>query len=426
MTESVSVPSDRLESAVRYYSRHIPPTFVKAMGATVFDDAGNRFLDFLSACGSLNYGHNHPQMKQAAIAYLETDGILNALDLKTSARAAFMERFDEVILKPRGMNYRIQFTGPTGANAVEAALKLARKVTGRTSVVAFTNGFHGVSLGALAATGNRGAREASKHLLSGVIRLPYDGYHGAGVAELERFAEMAEDPSGGVEPPAAFIVETVQGEGGLNVASVSWLRKLAEVAQRLGSLLIIDEIQAGCGRTGRFFSFERAGITPDLVVMSKSLSGIGLPMAILLIKPDRDAWRPAEHNGTFRGNNLAFVTATVALEMWSDDGFLSALRDRSDELASWADGVAARNPGLQVKGLGMMLGLRFPEPGAAEAVARAALGHGVIMETAGPRDEVLKLLPPFTIERGLMTEGLAAIRLAIDEILAKTPARLVA
>lgn len=419
--------ADRLESNVRYYSRHITPTFATAAGSVIFDDAGNRYLDFLSACGSLNYGHNHPRMKRAAIDYLEANGVLNTMDLRTSARSRFMARFDEVILKPRGLDYLIQFTGPTGANAVEAAMKLSRKATGRTSIVAFTNGFHGVSLGALAATGNRGAREASRALLNGVVRLPYDGYHGAGPAELDRFAEMANDPSSGVERPAAFIVETVQGEGGLNVASLEWLQRLADIARRLDALLIVDEVQAGCGRTGRFFSFERAGLAPDLICMSKSLSGMGLPMAMLLVRPDRDVWSPAEHNGTFRGNNLAFVTAGIALDLWAEGPLFDGVERRSAELSAWAQRIVSRRPQLRAKGLGLMLGLSFSDEGHAEAAARAALSRGVIVETAGPRDEVLKLLPPLTIEPEILAEGLAAIEDAIESVIkTDAPARLVA
>jgi diaminobutyrate-2-oxoglutarate transaminase len=313
------------ESNVRYYCRRMPRVFARARNALVWDEDGREFIDFLSACGSLNYGHNHPRLKSRLLEYLAKDGIVNSLDLHTQAKENFIRTFRRVVLEPHGLDYRLQFTGPTGTNAVEAALKLARKATGRRTVAAFTNGFHGVSLGALAATGNAAARKAASGLLDGVVRLPFEGYRGAGIAELDRFEAMVIDPSGGIEPPAAFIVETVQGEGGLNVASAQWMRRLAALAEKLGALLIVDDIQAGCGRTGRFFSFERAGIVPDIVCLSKSLSGIGLPMALLLLRPDRDVWNPGEHNGTFRGNNLAFVAAAEALELWTDPSFTEPL-----------------------------------------------------------------------------------------------------
>jgi diaminobutyrate-2-oxoglutarate transaminase len=409
------------ESEVRYYSRNMPCTFRTARNALVTDEDGNEYIDFLSACGSLNYGHNHPRLKQPAVEYLLADGMLNGLDLNTVARRDFIRKFREVVLEPRGLEYKLQFTGPTGTNAVEAALKLARKVTGRTTVVAFSNAFHGVSLGALAATGNRAARRASLALLQGVVRLPYDGYGGAGVADLDRYEGMARDGSGGLEPPAAFIVETVQGEGGLNVASVPWLRRLAEVARRLDALLIVDDVQAGCGRTGPFFSFERAGIAPDLVCLSKSLSGLGLPMSLVLIRPDRDAWAPGEHNGTFRGNNLAFVTAAAALDFWTDREFLSAVARRAAAVEAWTEEVVVAHPGLglRAKGLGMMRGVEFPTGELTARVVRAAFERGVLVETAGPEDEVLKLLPPLTIEDDVLAEGLRRVRDAIQAELAE-------
>ncbi|HEX8166318.1 MAG TPA: diaminobutyrate--2-oxoglutarate transaminase [Beijerinckiaceae bacterium] len=407
--------ADVCESNVRYYSRHIPCTFRTGRNAVVVDEDGNRYIDFLSACGSLNYGHNHPRIKAPAVAYLLGDGMLNALDLNTTARRDFIAKFRKVVLEPRGLDYKLQFTGPTGTNAVEAALKLARKVTGRTTVAAFSNAFHGVSLGALAATGNRAARSASLALLHGVVRLPFDGYEGAGVDDLDRFEAMSRDGSGGIELPAAFIVETVQGEGGLNVASVPWLRRLAEVARRMGALLIVDDIQAGCGRTGPFFSFERAGITPDVVCLSKSLSGLGLPMSLVLLRPDCDAWAPGEHSGTFRGNNLAFVTAAAALDFWTEADFIADIARRASTIERWIAEIVAGHPrlGLRAKGLGMMRGVAFPSGASATGVARAAYDRGVLVETAGPRGEVLKLLPPLTIEADVLDQGLSRLADAI-------------
>jgi diaminobutyrate-2-oxoglutarate transaminase len=393
----------------------MPCTFRTGRNAVVTDEAGNEYIDFLSACGSLNYGHNHPRIKAPAVEYLLDDGILNSLDLHTAARRAFIHKFRSVILEPRGLDYKLQFTGPTGTNAVEAALKLARKVTGRATVAAFTNAFHGVSLGALAATASRAARSASHAVLHGVVRLPYDGYKGANADDLDRFEAMARDGSGGVEPPAAFIVETVQGEGGLNVASIPWLRRLAEAARRLEALLIVDDVQAGCGRTGPFFSFERAGIIPDVVCLSKSLSGMGLPLSLVLLRPDRDAWGPGEHSGTFRGSNLAFVTAAAALDFWTEREFRAGIADRTDAIERWIGRVVAEHPhlGLRPKGLGLMLGIEFPSGDLAARIARAAYEKGVLVELAGPEDEVLKLMPPLTIEPDVLGRGLGRLEDAI-------------
>lgn len=417
MTGPASV--EALESGVRYYGPRFPANFVSARGSRLVTEDGREILDFLSACGSLNYGHNHPRLKQAAIDFLKRDGLLNALDLTTPIRQTFMRRFRDVVLAPRGLNYLLQFTGPTGTNAVEAALKLARKATGRTTIVAFSNAFHGVTLGALAATGGEGVRRASRPLLHGVVRLPFAGYDGAGVEELLRYERAVADPSGGLDPPAAFIVESVQGEGGLNVAPAAWLRALADVAKRLGALLILDEVQAGCGRTGRFFSFERAGIEPDVVCLAKSLSGLGLPMALNLVRPDRDVWSPGEHNGTFRGNSLAFATATAALEFW-EEGLERTADARAAEIAAWTRALLLRWPGrgLSARGLGAMAGVAFAREGEAEAVARRAFERGVMLETAGPRDEVVKLLPALTTAPEDLAEGLRRIAAAVEDVLA--------
>src|SRR5882724_5433281 len=349
------------ESAVRYYCRGTPVVFSHSKGSEIFDESGKRYIDFLCGAGSLNYGHNDPYIKKAVVQYLEEDGILQTLDFATSAKATFLRKFNDIILTPRNLTYKVQFTGPTGTNAVEAAIKLARKYTGRRNIVAFTNAYHGVSLGALALTGNRRKRAAAGVSLGDVIRLPYDGYFGSTAEAVQLARKLFLDPGSGFEAPAAFILETVQGEGGLNCASSDWLNEIAKLARELDSLLIVDDIQAGCGRTGTFFSFEPHNFAPDLVCISKSISGIGLPMAVVLVNPGIDVWEPGEHNGTFRGNNLAFVAASAALDYWADERFAVTVQDRSAfAYASLQDIVRSRLGDLaQVKGRGLFLGLSF-------------------------------------------------------------------
>lgn len=407
---------DQFESGVRYYCRQTPNLFVTARGAIVRDADGNEFIDFVAGCGSLNLGHNHPTLKRAIIDYLDRDGIGNALDFHTKAKRDFIDKFVTQILGPRGLDYRLQFTGPTGANCVEASLKLARKYTGRHNVVAFTNGFHGMSMGALAATGSLNARRGLQGTMDGVVRLPYDGYHGAGMEDLERFETMLGDTSGGIDPVAAIIVETVQGEGGLNVASEAWLRKLRQIASKTGALLIVDDVQAGCGRTGSFFSFERAGIVPDAICLSKSISGIGLPMALNLVAPQFDAWTPGEHNGTFRGNNMAFVAAAGAIDIWSDRSFQKGVEDRSAMLGHWLEAAAAKHPTIvqRTKGIGMMAGLQFRDPDIAAAVAEDARRRRLLIEDCGPRGEVIKIFAPLNIELEIFAEGLRRLGEAIE------------
>ncbi|KPJ80454.1 MAG: diaminobutyrate--2-oxoglutarate transaminase [Gammaproteobacteria bacterium SG8_30] len=409
---------DRLESGVRSYCRSIPAVFAKAQGPELIDAAGRRYLDFLSGAGSLNYGHNHPALRQALLDYIAEDGVTHSLDLHTEAKAKFLEAFQRHILAPRKLSYRIQFPGPTGANSVEAAIKLARKVTGRENIVTFTNGFHGVTLGALALTGNGHHRGAAGVSMPGALRAPFDGYLGQGVDTLDYLDKALGDPSSGFGHPAAVIVETVQGEGGLNVAGSDWLRRLERICRERDMLLIVDDIQAGCGRTGTFFSFEPAGIRPDIVTMSKSLSGMGLPFAVVLIDPKLDQWAPGEHNGTFRGNNHAFVTATAAIEtFWRSSAFEHDVRRKSGVVRTRLKQIAdSSRMTLELKGRGLMSGLACPDGDAAAAICRAAYARGLIVETSGPHDEVVKCLPGLTIEDEDLERGLAILAGSFREV----------
>lgn len=272
---------DEIESEVQSYARSFPRVFNRAKMEHLYDEEENEYLDFLAGAGTINYGHNNPLFKPLLMDYIENDGITHGLDMHTKAKGEFLEAFNEKILKPRDLDYVMQFTGPTGTNAVEAALKLARNIKGRQNIISFTNGFHGVSLGSLAATGNSHHRGAAGVSLGGVSRVPYDGYLGDEIDTTAYLDKVLSDSSSGIDKPAAVIVETVQGEGGINAASFEWLRNLEKVCRKHDVLLIIDDIQAGCGRTGTFFSFEEAGIKPDMVTLSKSLGGYGLPFAVV-------------------------------------------------------------------------------------------------------------------------------------------------
>jgi diaminobutyrate-2-oxoglutarate transaminase len=416
---------ERLESQVRVYSRQYSAVFSRGLGSRLFDEAGNAYLDFLANAGALNYGHNNPVLRDALIDYLRADGVAQSLDMYTVAKRRFMAAFDKSILQPRGLDYKMQFVGPTGTNAVEAALKLARKVTGRTTIAAFTNAFHGVSLGALAATANGSKREGAHTPLQDVVRLPYEGYFGEAVDTMDQIRRSLTDPSGGFDRPAAFIVETVQGEGGLNMISKRWYQKLCALARELGALVIVDDIQSGCGRTGTFFSFEPLGDAPDIVCLSKSIGGFGLPMSLVLLKPELDVWSPGEHNGTFRGNNLAFVTAAAAIETyWSDGAFAAELAEKSALVRRTLEDLARLVPETVVKGRGLMQGLGMPDPELAATVMAEAYRRGLIIETCGPRDEVIKLLPPLTTSAEDLLAGLAILRDAIMAAAAQCPAVL--
>lgn len=405
---------EALESSVRSYSRRTPVMFSKASNHRLWDRDGVEYVDFLAGSGSMNYGHNDPDLKAALLEYIAGDGLVLGLDFYFEAKTRFLEVFRDRILKPRDLQYKLQCVGPTGTNAVEAALKLARKVTGRSNVLAFTNAYHGCTMGALGTTGNRSYRRGSQGELGHVYRAVYDGYQAGvdGAALLER---MFDDPSSGFDNVAAIILECVQGEGGLNVATPAWVQKVAAVARAHGTLLILDEVQTGCGRTGNFFAFESLGIQPDIVTMAKSLSGYGLPLAMVMMRPELDVWEPGEHTGTFRGNAPAFVTGAAALEkFWTDDHFMTRVRDFEREIERRLTALTEQYDCAR-KGRGMMQGLQFPDMATAAQVQAHCLEHHLLIECCGPNDEVVKLLPPLTITEEALAHGL--------DILAKAVAR---
>ncbi len=414
---------DRLESEVRSYSRMFPTVFAQAEGHMLVDEQGQQYIDFFAGAGALNYGHNNPILREHLLQYISSNGVTHSLDMATTAKGRFLETLEEVLLIPKAMNYKVMFPGPTGTNAVEAALKLARKVTGRPNVIAFTNGFHGMTLGSLALTGNAGKRAGAGVSLSDTTHMPYCGYFGTDTDTLEVLSSYLRDNSSGIEEPAAFVVETVQAEGGVNVASREWLGRLERLARDVGALLILDDIQVGCGRTGPFFSFEPAGVQPDVVCLSKSLSGYGLPLAVTLIKPELDQWSPGEHNGTFRGHNLAFVTAAAALETyWKTDTLTKKVnRDAAcirDVLFSAAEGYDGET---DVRGRGMIQGIQFEDGSLAGKISQEAFQRGLIIETAGPNDEVLKVLPPLTISDSGLQQGLEILSQCMDSVLGRNP-----
>ena len=401
-----------LESEVRGYCRTWPAVFERANGCHIYDETGREFLDFFSGAGALNYGHNHPHLKAALLEYLSGDNVVHSLDMSTTAKREFLERFHAVVLEPRGLDYRVQFPGPTGTNSVEAALKLARKVTSREEVISFTNAFHGMTLGSLAVTGNALKRGGAGVPLSHSSVMPYCDYLDEG-SSLDYFELILADAGSGVDEPAAVIVETTQGEGGLKSASESWLRRLSSICREHDILLIVDDIQMGIGRTGPFFSFERAGIVPDIVCLSKSLSGYGLPMAVTLFRPELDVWEPGEHNGTFRGHNPAFVTATAALDLWEASDIASEVDAKAGMVEKELMSLVAELDHTDHRGRGLAQGLVFDDPAVTSAVVSGCFERGLILETSGPHGEVAKLMPPVVITEEELEHGLGTFRSAV-------------
>jgi len=416
------IDTTELESGVRSYSRSWPVQFDRARGAVLTAVDGTEYLDFFAGAGTLNYGHNHPALKSVLIDYLAGDHVVHSLDMLTTARSEFLTEMHERILAPRGLDHKVMFPGPGGANAVEAALKLARKVTGREAIVNFTNAFHGMTLGALSVTGNSMKRGGAGIPLVHATPMPYDDYFDQDVPDFIYLERMLEDTGSGLNKPAAVIVETLQGEGGMNSARAEWLRALADLCKRHDILLIVDDIQMGCGRTGSFFSFEEAGIVPDIITLSKSISGYGLPLALTLVRPDLDVFEPGEHNGTFRGFAPAFATGAEAIrQFWSDDALAEATRSKGMLVESAFNALVAKHPEAELvsKGRGLARGLQFGDPENAGRVARECFERGLLVETSGPLDEVVKLLPPLTVTNDELTRGLGIIADATEAVLAR-------
>jgi diaminobutyrate-2-oxoglutarate transaminase len=412
---------EKHESGIRSYCRSFPVLFKQARGAELITSDGKHYIDFLAGAGTLNYGHNHAVLKKALIDYIADDGITHGLDMYSSAKETFLEVFHRVILEPRGFgDYVTQFSGPTGTNSVEAALKLARKVTGRNNVISFTNGFHGVTVGALAVTGNQHHRGAAGVPLTDVSRMPYANYFGEGVNTIAMMDKLLSDPSSGIDKPAAVIVEVVQGEGGLNTASAEWMRKLQKLCKKHEMLLIADDIQAGCGRTGTFFSFEGMDIQPDIITLSKSLSGYGLPFAVVVMRRELDQWEPGEHNGTFRGNNLAFVTAAAAMEhFWTTDEFAKSVQAKGKMVKDRMQKIVSKlgPDSLFVKGRGMMVGISCPSGEIASAVCRDAFEHGLVIETSGNHSQVVKCLAPLVITEEQIDTAMTILDAAFAKVM---------
>ena len=410
------------ESEIRAYARVYPAVFVRGENAKQFDEAGNEYLDFYAGAGVLNFGHNPPALKKAMIEYLENDGVLHSLDMMTGAKRDFIQAFVETILKPRNMDYKLQFMGPTGTNAVEASLKLARLVTGRSEVIAFCQGFHGMTLGSLACTANEVFRNAAGVKLGDVSHWPFETNPGGGLESLAALRAALENSSGGMEKPAAFLVEAIQAEGGVNVASAEWLKALQTLAHDMGALLIVDDIQAGCGRTGHYFSFEGMGLEPDIITLAKGIGGAGTPMAMNLVKPEHDQhWKPGQHTGTFRGQNLSFVAGREALRYFEDDTFMAETRAKGEIMRTHLETLAEKyaDKGFEVRGKGMMQALDVRDGVLAKAIAHDCFEHGLLFGPCGVGGQVLKLIPPLTIPESELRQGLEIFANAVQRQLEK-------
>ena len=401
---------ERRESNARVYGRHLPIAVEAAAGSFVRDVDGNVFIDFLTGAGVLSLGHNHPEL--VAVAAEQLGRFCHGLDLPTPAKDAFTEA--QLSMLPVGMQdrTRVHFCGPTGANAVDAAIKLCKTATGRGDVIAFQGGFHGTTHLGMALTGLVANKSPVQNGVPGVHFFPFSncadcplGLSRAGCATncVELLERSLRDPNGGIPLPAAVIVEMVQGEGGVVAADPEFVRRLRRLTRELGVPLVVDEVQTGCGRTGTWFAFEQYDIEPDVIVASKALSGIGQPVAIILYDERLDVWAPGAHTGTFRGNQLAFAAGAAAVRIVRRDDVLGNVRARAAQIAQHLEGLRTHPWVHDVRGRGLMWGIELADPvdgrpgRLAERVQARCLAEGLIVELGGRDDRVVRLLPPLNV-----------------------------
>lgn len=415
-----TIAFETYESEVRSYCRSFPTVFTRAKGSFLYDENGKAYIDFFCGASALNYGHNNDDIKEKIIAYLESDGVSHALDMYTAAKRELLDCFQDRVLKPRGFDYKIMFPGPTGTNGVEAALKLARKIKKRPNVFALMGAFHGMTLGALALTTDVASREGAGVPLTHVTHIPAP-YMFPELDTIKYMETLIKDDHSGVDKPAALIIEVVQAEGGIYVFEDEWLRRCETFCKENDILFIVDDIQVGCCRTGSFFSFEPAGIHPDMVILSKSIGGYGVPFALTLFKPELDVWAPAEHNGTFRGNQMAIVAAKAGLDVMLDQHVEDQVFAKAPKMEAFLQKeIQPLDSRIQIRGKGMLWGIDFTQLGGGETakqVSSVAFDNGLIIERAGRDNAVLKLMPDLLTTEETLTRGLEILRDAIAAVL---------
>ncbi len=410
------------ESEVRSYCRNFPAVFTTAQGPFLYDEGGKAYIDFFCGAGALNYGHNPPFIRDRLVEYLQSNGVMHALDMYTQPKRDFIQFYEENVLKPRGLDYKLQFPGPTGTNAVEAALKLARKVKKRPGIFALMGAFHGMTLGSIALTTDAASRAGAGVPLGHVTHIPAP-YMFPELDTIRYMETLLTDDHSGVEKPAAIILETTQADGGIYPLPVPYLQDLRALCDRHDILLIVDDVQVGCARTGWFFSFQRAGIVPDIVTQSKSIGGYGMPFALVLIKPALDVWEPGEHNGTFRGYQLSMVAAKAGLELMLNEKVEERVRSQEKILAGAMERITALAPEkITTRGVGFVWGVDLAgcdggqAPGtASKRVLDAAFRQGLIVERVGRGNTVVKVMPPLIIEEETLRQGLEILESAVKE-----------
>ncbi|MDI1464930.1 diaminobutyrate--2-oxoglutarate transaminase family protein [Catellatospora sp. KI3] len=402
----------RRESNARTYPRHLPIALAEGSGSYVRDVDGNVFIDFLTGAGVLSLGHNHPELVRVVAQQVAT--LTHALDFPTPAKDDFVDAQLSMLAPGLRERMKVHFCGPTGANAIEAAIKLCKTATGRGDIVSFQGGYHGGSHAAMALSGLVAQKRPIANGVPGVHFFPYSYCNRCPVglrpdscqtncAALLENALL--DPNGGIPLPAAVLLELVQGEGGVIPADHDFVRRVRALTRALDIPLIVDEVQTGCGRTGTWFAFEQYDIEPDVIVAAKALSGIGTPVAIIMYDERLDVWAPGAHTGTFRGNQLAFAAGAEAVRIIHRDGVLANVAARGEQLAARLLPLREHPAVREVRGRGLMWGIELADPGdgrtageLARQVQAYALRHGLIIELGGRDDCVVRILPPLNVD----------------------------
>lgn len=409
------------ESNARSYPRRIPLAIREANGIHVIDVEGTVYYDCLAGAGTLALGHNHPVITEAIQRVLTENVPLHTLDLTTPVKDAFMEELFTCLPSSFASRAKVQFCGPSGADAVEAALKLVKTATERRTILSFHGGYHGMTHGALSVTGNRNPKKALPGLMTDVHFLPYPysyrcpfGLGGETGADTgSRFIRrVLEDPENGITAPAGMILEIVQGEGGVIPAPDQWIRNIRSLTQEQGIPLIIDEVQTGFGRTGRWFAFEHAGVTPDVLVLSKAIGG-SLPLAVIVYDASLDRWSPGAHTGTFRGNQLAMAAGLATIRTIREHRLEVHADQMGERMMSRLAQLQRETPFIgDVRGRGLMIGVEIvdagqepdligsypPFPELARQIQQACLKRQLIVEVGGRHSSVIRFLPPLIIQ----------------------------
>lgn len=427
------------ESNARTYANGIDRVLERGVLTRVYDTEGREYLDCLACAGTLALGHNHPYVMERVRDFLDSRQLQQGLDISTPAKYAFMRVLFGLLPADFSENARIQFCGPTGSDVIEAAIKLFKIATGRRTIMAFHGGYHGMTAGALAITGNLYAKQQFASSLPDVHFLPYPYAYRCpfGLSEnsievsLSYVERLLSDPESGITKPAAVIVEAIQGEGGVIPAPARWLQGLRAITLAHDIPLVIDEVQTGFARTGNTFAFEYAGIVPDAVCLSKAIGG-GYPMSVLLYHKCYDVWPPGAHAGTFRGNQIAMAAGTATMEFIQRENLVEQSRAKGLVLEKYLRAIANEFPQVgDVRGRGLMWGLEIVDPHAqpdalgslpangmlAKLIKKECLNHGLIIETGGRHGAVLRLLPPLIISEGEISELIEKLRQAIGSAL---------